>query len=391
MKTRVPKNGGSSRINRDFRLRAGGICSNMSSGKGARALAENDTFGGSGRGAGLNTMYASVTAGRRRHVHRLAGLMALVWSTAGCMQPNDCPPASAAPASRPASCPTAVYRGEGNPYVAGGLVIRQIDIPACTRGNNVPLLIFAPQQPAGYPVVVYDHGFVTTNRAYSDLLTHVASHGFVVVVPQMYPPGLAALLSSPSAAQEAQELARVLRWLPAELPEAAGYTPCTQRVGLAGHSRGGAVAWMVLSADPAAAQAIAGVDPVGFRAHRPAGASQPSEELFPFSLPALVIGAGLGGGCAPQGRNHEAFYAASRSPAWHVIIPEAGHADMLDDASAEAARIVCPGGPDRSAARRTFAGLMVAFFRASLQDDPDACAYLQDAGAAPLRIEVESK
>jgi chlorophyllase len=112
---------------------------------------------------------------------------------------------------------------------------------------------------------------------------------------------------------------------------------------------------------------------------------------FSFSLPTLVIGTGLGGNCAPAGDNHGQFYAASRSPAWHVVVPDAGHADMLDETTAITASSVCPGGSDRAAVRRLTAGLLVALFRGSLQGDASAYTYLTDTAAAPLKIEVETK
>jgi chlorophyllase len=112
---------------------------------------------------------------------------------------------------------------------------------------------------------------------------------------------------------------------------------------------------------------------------------------FAFSLPTLVIGTGLGGNCAPAGDNHEQFYAASAPPAWHIVVPNAGHADMLDEATALAASSLCPGGPDRAGMRRLTAGLLVAFFRGSLQGDAAAFAYLTDRAGAPLPIESEVK
>ncbi len=189
----------------------------------------------------------------------------------------------------------------------------------------------------------------------------------------------------------AQTAAQVLNWLPTGLTATLGYTPATTRLGLAGHSRGGKVAWLVLVADPSRAQAIAGVDPVDGMGGPFGNQARVVQGPFTFTLPALVIGTGLGGSCAPAGDNHEQFYAASRSPACHVVIPEAGHADMLDEATAMTASSVCPGGPDRAAVRRTTAGLLVAFFRGSLQGDASAYACLTDVAVAPLTIEVESK
>lgn len=318
-------------------------------------------------------------------------LAALLVAISGCVQPPGCPEAEwrAPTTSAPATGP--VYLGNGDPYSSGPLAVRRLSITGCEQGNIVPLLILAPDMPGNYPVVVFQHGFMTWNEAYSEVLSHLASHGFVVVAPQMYEPGLAALLGQPTAAEEALTAAQVLSWLPTGLPATLGYSPETRRLGLAGHSRGGKVAWLILVAEPSRAQAVAGVDPVDGTGGPFGNQARVAQGPFAFSLPALVIGTGLGGNCAPVGDNHEQFYAASGSPAWHVVIPDAGHADMLDEAAAIAASSVCPGGPDRAAVRRLTAGLLVAFFRGSLQGDASACACLTDVPGAPMTIEVESK
>jgi len=110
---------------------------------------------------------------------------------------------------------------------------------------------------------------------------------------------------------------------------------------------------------------------------------------FGFTVPALVIGTGLGGDCAPEGDNHVQFYEACNSPAWHVVAVDQGHADMLDEGSPGA--WLCPGGPDRAGTRRLTAGLLVAFFRAGLQGDAAAYAVLTDPVAAPITITAEAR
>lgn len=328
---------------------------------------------------------------KRMGVDLCTALAVLLASIGGCAQPPGCPDGLGRAATTQAPAAGPVYVGTGDPYSGGPLAVRQLNIPSCEQGSIVPLLILAPDAPGNYPVVVFQHGFVTRNQAYRELLSHLASHGFAVVAPQMYEPGLAALLGKPTAAEEAQRAAQVLDWLPAGLAATLGYAPAASRLGLAGHSRGAKVAWLVLAQDPSRAQAVAGVDPVDGRGGPRGNQARVVEGPFEFNLPALVIGTGLGGSCAPAGENHEQFYAASRPPAWHVVIPGAGHADMLDEASATAARAVCAGGPDRAAARRVTAGLLVAFFRGSLQGDARAYAHLTDDAGAPTTIEVESK
>lgn len=256
----------------------------------------------------------------------------------------------------------------------------------------MPLLIHTPQEPGDYPVVVFQHGFLARNSQYDVILTHLASHGFVVIAAQMYEPGLSPLIGQPSAAQEAELAASVLDWLPANLSRLAGVSARTDLLGLAGHSRGGRVVWRVLATDSSRAKAVAGVDPAD---GDPLPFGDPTRVIhgpFHFSLPSLIIGAGVTGACARTEINHEQFYAASASPAWHVVATDYGHVDMLDEDAVETNALYCGAGSTRrEPMRRLVAGLLTAFFRGALQDDPGAFSILTAADAAPARITTESK
>ncbi len=48
-----------------------------------------------------------------------------------------------------------------------------------------PLLIAVPKAEGKYPVVQFHHGFTLQNNFYSQLIAHLASHGFIVVAPQV--------------------------------------------------------------------------------------------------------------------------------------------------------------------------------------------------------------
>ena len=285
----------------------------------------------------------------------------------------------------------APYRSTGDPYAAGPLAVRTISLDRCQAGAPLPLVIYAPEVAGTYPVVVFQHGFLSRNIEYSEILSHLAGHGFVVVAPQMYEPGLAVLLGNPTAAEEAVWAADVVDWVRTGLAAVVGGSVRTDLLGLAGHSRGGKVVWLEMLAAPARATAFAGVDPVddtgGPLGNQPHAIQGP----LPFSLPALIIGTGMGGSCAPEGENHVKYYDACQSPAWHVVAPDYGHGDMLDEDYAAAAALICPSGSNRSAMRQLTGGLLVAFFRASLQGDEQAYNYLTDAAAAPVRVEIESK
>lgn len=319
----------------------------------------------------------------------------LVGAIGGCGQAGRCEEETSSPEVvageqvSPVQGSTAAYVGSGDPYTPGPLSIRRIQLDACDYGSPQPLLIFAPVSPAAYPVVVFQHGFLGKNSDYGELLRHLAGHGFVVVAPQMYA-GLGVAFGNPRPPEEARRAARVLGWLPVGLPAALGYVPDVRRLGLAGHSRGGQVCWLLLAARPSRVLAAAAIDPVDGAEPR-GNRTWAAEEPLSFSGPALVIGTGLGGRCAPAGQNHEQFYAVCRSPAWHVVVPHQGHTDMLNEGPAMLGRLMCDGGPDRAGMRRLTAGLLVALFRSALQGDESAYAYLSDPSSAVLEVVVERR
>jgi chlorophyllase len=188
--------------------------------------------------------------------------------------------------------------------------------------------------------------------------------------------------------------------MPRRLADVVGVAARIDALGVAGHSRGAKVAWWLLKRGHAPVAAVAGVDPVD-GAVKLAGDPRVLDGSFAAEVPALVIGTELGPvvrgpftpPAAPTGRNHLQFYAACAGPAWHVVLRGHGHLDMLDDArpGTFVRRGQCLGGPDREGVRRTTAGLLAAFFRATLQGDAAAVAYLETPAAAPSPVQLAAK
>lgn len=316
----------------------------------------------------------------------LSMLLALL---SGCRGAAICENPGGFPESSPTKDATPVYVSDSDFYSPGAREFRALDLAQCERDAPVPLRIHAPVAPGNYAVVVFQHGFMARNDYYDDILGHVASHGFVVVAPQMYEPGLAPLLGNPTAAEEAELAARLLDWLPAHLSMAAGVTARCDRLGLAGHSRGGKVAWLVAQANPFRLSGIAGVDP-GDGTGGPRG-DQPRAIQGPlsFSFPSFVLGSGLGGECAPTGDNHVQFYAASPAPAWHIVALDYGHGDMLDEPQATTAAALCNSNPDRAAMRQLTGGALAAFFSEALQGGYGAAAL--STASRITRVEFERR
>lgn len=307
----------------------------------------------------------------------------------GCTAPIDVLLHASPPGSTHA--PVAeLYRGGGDPYQPGPLHVRRIDVPMAPDGPPVPLLVFAPQPDFVYAAMVWQHGFMSRPDSYTRLLRHIASHGFVVVAPAMYEPGIGPLFGDPSAVAEAREGGAVLAWLREHLETAAQVQIDPSRLGLAGHSRGGKVSWLMAENDLEAIAALAEVDPVDGSpfSSEPRALQRSALE----GMPKLVIGGGRSGSCAPAGDNYVAFYDTALPPAWQVLVPGMGHVDVFDDGPRlELVSGVCGRGVDAPAARRLIAGLLVTFFRNTLQLDPAEPEFSPAADGAPLPFMLEAK
>lgn len=48
-----------------------------------------------------------------------------------------------------------------------------------------PLVVALPKEEGVYPVIQFHHGFTLQNMFYSQIISHIASYGFIVVAPQV--------------------------------------------------------------------------------------------------------------------------------------------------------------------------------------------------------------
>ncbi|MCB9523410.1 MAG: hypothetical protein H6702_08505 [Myxococcales bacterium] len=287
----------------------------------------------------------------------------------------------------------------GSVYDPGPYEVRRARVDQGAEGAPKAAEIYEPVGAAQAPVVLWQHGFLLDVGLYTDLLTHLASHGFVVVAPQMYPAdGIP--LGKPTAAEEAAAAQQVLAWIDDGLGDLVDVPLAPGAPGIAGHSRGGKVTWLLLSAGADRARAIAGVDPVDGQGGPLGGEARVLDLDLDFGgIPKLIIGTGLGResvgflspACAPEGDAHVRFYTRTPGPIWHGVATDFGHNDMLDD-DCGLLCLACPRGPEpRTPMRRYVAGQLVALFRAALMGDVDAFGWLEDAEAAPLAATAERR
>ncbi len=199
-------------------------------------------------------------------------------------------------------------------------------------------------------MIVFFAGFMVSPWSYRSLFASIVSDQTSIVAPQMYRRGPGPLIGRPSAVEEADHGVRVVDHVVA--------TRHPDEVWLAGHSRGGQVAWRVAEQiEPVGVIAIDPVDGAGRRPTALAAAAEPAT----FTARTLVIGAGIEGKCAPDAVNHRHFAAAAPAGATHTVIASMGHGDMLDDRPARVARLMCGGSDDPRHERATVADLVRTF------------------------------
>lgn len=299
-----------------------------------------------------------------------------------------------------APAPPGRYRsGDGNFYAPGSA---EISVQHIDRVGMYPrhLTVYAPVScPEPCPVIVFFHGFAASADWYETVLKHIASLGFVVVAPQMYPPE--SPLRTPPPFLEALRGAVLVKWLQAHINRYVAGAADTGLIGLAGHSRGGQAAWRVALLLPEDIKAVAGLDPVDALAEF--GQRPVMTGPLDIAVPSLVVGTGLGpeipdngsltSACAPAEIGHEIFFDCVPSPAWHAVATGYGHTDMIDEEEFTPESLVglCPGGSDRELMRDYCAGVIVAFFTGTLLMDQRALSLLTDPDSAPIAVTLEWK
>ncbi|MCX6460522.1 MAG: DUF2974 domain-containing protein [Actinobacteria bacterium] len=208
-------------------------------------------------------------------------------------------------------------------------------------GGDERLLIFLP-------------GFMTSPDAYADLLQPIADTGTSVCVPQLYKRGPSALLGKVSVSSEADAAAELVRDAARRNPRVTVY--------LGGHSRGGQAAWLAASRlAPDLPAGLVLLDPVDGEGRNPSAPTSTASGAQVVCR-TLIIGAGIGGRCAPEPVNHTVFLAATPG-ASHIVVEQLGHADMLTGRSRDFGRKLCPGAHDPDPGRAECSALIEGFIR----------------------------
>ena len=241
----------------------------------------------------------------------------------------------------------------------------------------------APEQ--GFPLIVFNHGFLLRGNLYRSYGEHFASHGFVVVLPT-YRMSLFDL-NHLTLALDMQYTIDCCVALDAD-PDSVLYGLVDESlIGASGHSLGGKLAFLEAAGDERVT-AIVALDPVdggGPGAEDPILYPSVAPELMPeIEVPVLLVGAELGSiaylftPCAPSAENYQQFFAAANPLAIEITQFGAGHGQYVDP-GAEAMMAACaPGTAGSEWVRASAAAYLTSFFLWQLQGDDAAGRWLEE-------------
>jgi dienelactone hydrolase len=253
--------------------------------------------------------------------------------------------------------------------------------------DTIPLTLYLPDGAGPFPVIVFTHGFGLSPSLYDSYGVHLASWGYVVIMPQM--PGS---MLSPTVHRVLKELLRsMLDWVDTEGPDPGGVfggrvDPAL--LGLAGHSMGGKISLLV-STEDSRPLAVFGVDPVDAAGGPFGGDPVDYPSVTPELMPQITVplgllgetvnatGGGMGQPCAPAEDNFQQYYQYASSPALEIDVLGANHVSFLDDPNCGMTCSLCTAGTDDPAVTRHLTRrYMTAFFNVFVDGDEGYRTYL---------------
>ena len=283
----------------------------------------------------------------------------------------------------------------------------ELDLEDGDRPPQADITLFIPDEVGPFPVVVFHHGFQLGTELYTSYGEHLASWGYLVVMPQM--PG--GLIGGPTHVNLKDYLITVIDWIVRDAADPSGRLrgkADADHIGLAGHSMGGKISMLVATEDDRPL-AIFGIDPVdsagGPLPVSPTDYPSVTPELMDLvGVPAVFMGETTNATCegflcqpcAPQPDNFQQYYLHATNPALEIEVVGASHMSFLDNPNCGLTCSVCPAGTDDPATTRLLTRrYMTAFFNVVLRQTDAYRHYLTGAGmnddiAAGL-VQSESK
>jgi hypothetical protein len=250
--------------------------------------------------------------------------------------------------------------------------------------HTIEVTVYMPSSPGPHPVVSFSCGSTQTAAGYVEYGKRLASHGIAMVLAD--DPGI--FTNTADIVPDAVYV--VETWLPA----AHGGAVDLDRVGLGGHSRGGAVS--LLAAEHGLygqVDAWFGLDPVDNQFLMTPGEFARTD-LASIGIPTGFLGAEVESNCAPAADSYPTLYPLAPPPKVLVVGIGAGHAQMENTTGCTGCGLCSPPGTADAAVVLAYSvRYFTAFFARELLGDTGVGARFEGAGGpadvAAGRVTIE--
>jgi predicted dienelactone hydrolase len=244
--------------------------------------------------------------------------------------------------------------------------------------------VYMPSTPGPHPVVSISAGTSQTAAAYAPHAKRLASYGIAAIIAD--DPGVLTNTSD--------VLPNSIYVVETYLPSLGAAVDLT-KVGLSGHSRGGAVSLLTAQHLSGKIKAWFGLDPVDNEFGQ-APREYARTKMSTMTIPTAFIGGSVVGNCAPAADSYQLLYPRAPSPSVLIVGIGAGHTQFESQDACTACSICTPNGTADSAVVLAYTiRYMTAFFGRELNGDTTVGAAFQGAGAsediAAMRVTIMSK
>ncbi|MBV8756536.1 MAG: hypothetical protein JO257_04655 [Deltaproteobacteria bacterium] len=243
------------------------------------------------------------------------------------------------------------------------------DVTTATLPGSFAVTLYMPTSAGKHPVVAISCGTQQTAAGYASYGKRLASHGIAAVIED--DPGI--LTNTSDVLPHAEYV--IETWL----PTMSDHLDLT-RIGLAGHSRGGAVSLLTAEHEPGKIAAWFGLDPADNEfGQNPREYARTT--LASIGIPTAFLGAGVTSNCAPVADSYEMLYGRAPSPSVKIVGAGAGHTQLEDPAGCSACSVCSPAGTaDPQVVLGYATRYLAAFFGRELLGDASVGPAFEGAG-----------
>lgn len=239
------------------------------------------------------------------------------------------------------------------------------------NGSTMNVTYYMPSSPGMHPAVSLSCGTSQTAAGYAPYGERLASYG----IAAFFTDDAGVLVNTGDIVPNAMYL--VDTWIPTTF---AGSID-TSKIGLAGHSRGGAVSLLAAEMLKGKVAAWFGLDPVD-NEFLMAPAEYARTDIGDIGIPTAYLGASVVSNCAPAADSWEILYPASPSPSVLLVGQGAGHTQLELMSACTACNICSPSGTANDDVVLAYAvRYFTAFFARELLGDSSVGATFDGAGA----------